>query len=332
MRVKSLKFKVKSKLSVSSFKYSVEEDSKRGIEALERNTPNAESPTENRELKTYSPVFSPLFASLHSVLSTQYSVLFLLLLAACAAPTPAAPVGPPTVINKLLATVYISPTPDAAQVQATRAAVVPTVTAPLPTPTDTNTPYIGVFLGEADAGDDGPAINVTPQLPNPTAAEITAAIAAPGCAAQVEPSFGTQWNSSPEAVQRMGCAIQVAEPFRGVLQVFERGVMYWRGDTNEIWAVATTGPSAGHYWYVTDAPSAPDDNLTAPEGLRVPVRGFGSVWRTTGGVRDALGYARLDEQPASMQTQRFDGGTLFLDATSGQVFVLLVDGRVFGPY
>lgn len=276
--------------------------------------------------------FRQLIPSLRSALSTQYSVLFLLLLAACAPATPTAPAGPPTVINKLLATVYISPTPNAAQAQATRAAILPTATIPLPTPTDTSTPYIGVFLGEADAGDDGPAINLTPQPPNPTAAEVTAAAPTPGCAAPVEPSFGTKWNSSPEAAQRMGCAIQVAEQFRGVLQVFERGVMYWRGDTNEIWAIATTGPSAGHYWYITNAPSAPEDNLTAPEGLRVPVRGFGSVWRTTGGVRDALGYARLDEQPGSMQTQRFDGGTLFLDATSGQVFVLLVDGRAFGPY
>jgi len=49
-------------------------------------------------------------------------------------------------------------------------------------------------------------------------------------------------------------------------------------------------------------------------------------------VRDALGYATTAEQDIGVNLQRFEGGTLFKDVTVGQVFVLLVDGRAFGPY
>jgi len=50
------------------------------------------------------------------------------------------------------------------------------------------------------------------------------------------------------------------------------------------------------------------------------------------GVRDAIGFAQTDEQQASLATQRFAGGTLLSDASSGQVFVLYADSTLAGPY
>jgi hypothetical protein len=106
--------------------------------------------------------------------------------------------------------------------------------------------------------------------------------------------------------------------------------MYWRGDTGEIWAIAPG--TSGRFWFVANAPPAEETPITAPEGLRVPTLGFGNVWRGVNGVREALGFARTDEQPASFTLQRFQGGTLLKDGSSGQVFALAGDGVAYGPY
>lgn len=254
-------------------------------------------------------------------------LLAALLLAGCAAAAPTPTPAPPPV--KLLATVFISPTPDADQRRATLMAAPPTL-APVASPSPTATAYVGVFLGEVEADDAGPAM-----LPNPfdsAALPDLAATRMPACAIPPDPVFGVNWNAEARVTAALGCPIQIAAQFRGVTQVFERGVMYWRGDTDEVWAIAISGPSAGRYWYV-QAPGQTDNADTlAPPGLRVPVRGFGAVWRGVPQVRDALGFARTDEQDLGMQSQRYELGLLLLDALAGQVFALVVDGTAYGPY
>lgn len=252
-----------------------------------------------------------------------------LLLAACdttgtVTPTPVDLAAQP----KQLATVFISPTPDDAQRQATQSAIQPTITPIPPIPTAAPTAYIGVFLGEAVDEDIQPFISTL----NPPVPTVPAAQVLQNCLLQPDPIFGSSWTANADAASAMGCALQPVVQFRGVMQIFERGVMYWRGDTNEIWAIATSGASAGRYWYAANLPEGNNSDLTAPEGLKLPVRGFGMMWRSVQGVQDALGYARIDEQELAMQSQRFDGGLLHLDSAAGQVFVLLVDGRAFGPY
>lgn len=266
------------------------------------------------------------------LLSTQHSVLIallLLVLAACQG-APAVPEAPTLAVLevKLLATVYISPTPNADEMQATQRAFTPTPS-PVPVlPSPTPTPYVGVFLGEVEA-DVGPDIGLellrVPPTPDRFATQV------PTCTTSPDPAFGESW-SADSVPRRLGCPIQIAAPFRGVSQVFERGVMYWRGDTGEIWAIATSGPSAGQYWYLPQSGEAMNEDITPPGGLRVPVRGFGGVWRNQAGVRDALGFARTDEEEHAMQSQRFDGGLLFLDSSAALVFALIVDGTAFGPF
>src|SRR5439155_19545759 len=75
------------------------------------------------------------------------------ILAGCAGATPTPdPDGPILTgfdpLPKSLATVFLSPTPDAPQAQATVDSRRPTDTPMPPTFTPTPTPYVGIFMGE----------------------------------------------------------------------------------------------------------------------------------------------------------------------------------------
>jgi hypothetical protein len=262
------------------------------------------------------------------LISHPSSLIALCFLAACQPTAPSAATPAENVLEvKQLATVYISPTPNQAQAAATRQSFTPTPQAAVATATPTATAYVGIFLGEVEA-DEGPAFSLA-QLP-PTPNVITTQL--PNCSTTPDAVFGTSWNADAEVPRLLGCPIQIVAQFRGVTQVFERGVMYWRGDTGEIWAIATGDPSKERYWYVAQSAEAMNEDIQAPTGLRAPVRGFGGVWRNTPDVRDALGFARTDEQELTMQSQRFDGGLLLLDSSSGLVFALIVDGTAYGPF
>jgi hypothetical protein len=118
------------------------------------------------------------------------------------------------------------------------------------------------------------------------------------------------------------------------MQLFESGVMYFI-PSGEIWVMAPGGVAGGQYWYVPIAPPDQGWEVPPPEGLRMPTLGFGAVWKAVDGVRQTLGFARTDEQAASVSVQRFDGGALFLDSSAGQVFALIGDpdnGIAYGPF
>lgn len=247
----------------------------------------------------------------------------LLALTACGgdAPTPTAEA---VAVVRVLVTVDVPPTLSAAERAATLAALPPTPTVAPPTPTPTETPYIGVFIGEARAPESNlPPMNVEP-TPQPTEAGV--------CTIPTDPAFGEVWKRDASLVRRLGCAIQERFGFAGGVQVFERGVMYRRQSTNEVWAINPGRVTAGQYWYTNQVPLLSTQGIFAPPGFRVPVDVFGAVWAATTDLRDALGYAITPDQVADMNIQRFDGGTLFLDVTVGQVFVLLVDGDAYGPF
>lgn len=257
--------------------------------------------------------------------AAMHLILLLLALAACT-PSP-----PPTeeavvVAVRQLATVNIPPTPDAAQREATRRAQPVSPTAPLPTATATATPYIGIFLGTPGSEDGGVPI-LDSSLP-------TSVVDAPQtCPIPFDPAFGDGWQANPSVARRIGCPLQERFGFGGNVQVFERGVMYRRADTGEVWAVQPGSLGAGDYWYVGQPLQLPAaDGFSAPTGLRVPGESFLSVWLTNSQISTALGYGTTPEQAADLNIQRFDGGSLLLDVTVGQVFVLFDDGDAFGPY
>lgn len=256
-----------------------------------------------------------------------------LLLAACQTQSAPTLVAEPTSMAKLLATVYISPTPNDAEQQATRFAAQQTPTTVPTIPTATPTVYVGVFLGAADELDDGPlptlALLQPPDEVTPTA--VNPILAA--CPRAADEVFGTLWLTDENATATIGCPTGDPVTYTGSTQIFERGVMYFNPDV-AIWAISQQG-GGGRFWYVTQIPPADDTPISAPEGLRVPVFGFGAVWRSVGGVRDALGFARTDEQATTFTVQGMQGGLLLHDDSAGQVFVLLgtgAEGTAFGPY
>ncbi|MCA9909574.1 MAG: hypothetical protein KC519_13045 [Anaerolineae bacterium] len=261
-------------------------------------------------------------------------VLVMMIFAACqtapiATPDPFAGV----VEAKLLATVAISPTPDESERQATAAAIALLPTQVRATLIPSQTPYIGVFLGELDdsaAPQPAPdsVILVTP-VPL-TAATVTAQ----SCAIPPDDRFGTNWRAETAVTAALGCAGEPAATFQGTIQLFENGFMVFIPG-GEIWAFAQGVPS-GRYWYSAQTPPPAPEDIVAPEGLRVPTLGFGAVWASLPGLRQALGFARTEESSANIIIQRFIGGLLIFDESAGQTFALLGNnqpqGSVYGPY
>src|SRR6185503_19067033 len=109
----------------------------------------------------------------------------------------------------------------------------------------------------------------------------------------------------PLASRNLGCPIELGVSVNGTAQIFERGVMYAR-PSGEVWAIA---PSVNRFWYYPVAlPPPPGDAPPPPTGLFPPSQTFSIVWRTVQGLSDTIGYARTDDQPSSISTQRFQGG------------------------
>lgn len=257
-------------------------------------------------------------------------LLMLVLLAACETESPTESVLPNN-SAKQLATVYISPTPNQAEAQATQTAAVGLIT-PSPTPETLATPtvYIGVFL------EPGPDIDALPLVNATLAAAGSMAVATERpsrCQIPIDPAFGQNWLTNLDLERQLGCAVEVMNPFDGSVQLFERGIMFFQPN-GPIWAVATSGAIGGPYWSVAQQlPAVAEvDQVTPPPGMYAPLLGFGSVWYGVDGVRDALGYARMDEQETRISYQRFEGGTLIADVGNGVVYVLLNNNRAFGPY
>jgi hypothetical protein len=242
---------------------------------------------------------------------------------------------PPEQLVRRLATVYASPTPDADAVRQTQVAIRPTADLRMPTAQPSPTVYIGIFLGAEDAGGGLPVIDPARYQGTLAAAvpPLDATQAAGACAIPVDPVFGASWTSNAEAVTGIRCPIEAAQAYIGTAQIFERGAMYFV-PSGAIWSIAISG-TGGPYWFVPQAPPDTPSEIPAPDGLRLPQLGFGAVWRGVAGVREALGFARTDETAASLTVQRFENGTLILDSSAGQVFVLVGpadSGTAFGPY
>lgn len=261
-----------------------------------------------------------------------FILLLILLLTAC--DSSADPTPQPTEIAIIypLATVGPTATLNQAEIFATQTAQPPTPTTVSNISTPTPTPYVGVFLGEAAVDPLAGSRNVGPSdvLVLPTSSQ-------PGaipliCAYDQDPEFGTAWQQRFNLREEMSCAIQQVSTFEGVVQFFERGVMYYNPFTNEVWAIAPGEPGEPGEFWSTGQVQEVTPSIAAPEGLRVPEGAFGAIWATIPQVRDALGFATTTDQPNDLKTQRFVGGTLLLDVTAGQVFVLAVDGDAYGPF
>jgi hypothetical protein len=271
-------------------------------------------------------------------------VVLAIALAACGEDN-SPPVGDAPVLGgfeslpKQLATIALTPTPSpviaAVESPAVAAAQAVTATHGPPRPTPTLTPYVGLFLGEPTQEGGGPAPTLAPYVFNTSPGGVPvvpAGGAVPstgGCGAAVASVFTNAYNA---VQQRLGCPLNAGAPMSGmVTQPFERGNMFWRGDTRQIYALAANG----QFWQMADTWSdgmpADDPAFAAPGGLLQPVRGFGLVWRSNPAIREALGWAALPEAQYNGYWQDFERGAMFVGNNNLIYALFTAEGQHSGP-
>ncbi|MBX3065360.1 MAG: hypothetical protein KF726_20460 [Anaerolineae bacterium] len=286
----------------------------------------------------------------------------ILLISGCNGAAPTADPNDPILtgvdaLPKQLATIYLSPTPEqlelqATQLQSTLQNQLPTATLAPATYTPTLPPHVGVFLGEAtfEAGDvlnkkpigtpssRGLPGSIQPGIP---VSVPTVVVSNPGvnlppatgittgnCTIPAAPQFA---NPAQNALIRgqLGCPVTGEINVTLVIQPFQKGFMIWR-DTRQIYALSfaaiQSGAASDTLWISPDswAEGQPesDGSFVPPAGLLQPVRGFGLVWRTNQQIRDALGWATSGEQPYQGIWQDFERGWMMTSA-DGRVFALI---------
>jgi len=117
---------------------------------------------------------------------------------------------------------------------------------------------------------------------------------------------------------------QTQETVNAAYQLFEQGHMIWNGNTQTIYVLFPDG----HWEAFADTWQPGDPDPVAgdlPEGLIVPVRGFGKIWEQIGGA-PVLGFATAAEQSYSATWEThplLDGGQ-----TAYTPHFTLPDGRV----
>ncbi|PJF32317.1 MAG: hypothetical protein CUN51_01425 [Candidatus Thermofonsia Clade 1 bacterium] len=173
--------------------------------------------------------------------------------------------------------VIISPTPDPNT-------IIITVTPPIPTPNGLTTPTL------LPTSTEPPTVAQPVESPVPT---LTPTLSA----------FPTETRAQ----------LFIAH------QDFQNGYMFWISTRNVIWVLINTpgNPNTGEWRIYPDtfAEGEPefDLNLIPPsENLFQPRRGFGKLWRTTPGLREALGWATTPEFALNTSYVYQPGG--FIDA------------------
>lgn len=266
----------------------------------------------------------------------NFTLILILCLTACDAFNTPSPTPTDTVIVKVLATAYISPTPNPEQDAATRAASSPTPLPPTATVIPTETPYVGIFIGEADTGDS--FVQFTePLFGVDVVSEPTANASV--CANPIDTPFLPAWRNNPLVNRRMGCPIQGGFGVFGQVQLFENGIMYFYPDINAVWAVTVardditfSSLAHGQFDYLENPPENSTIGMQAPPGLLLPGGAFGSMWLGVEGLRAEMGYAQTEAQEIPLGLQRFENGTFLHDGSSGTVLAFITDGTMLGPF
>jgi hypothetical protein len=269
-------------------------------------------------------------------------LLVMAVLAGCAGPTPTPdPDGPILTgfdaLPKSLATVFLSPTPNAPQAQATVDSRRPTDTPVPPTFTATPTPYVGIFMGAPTFSAGGIIPTGIRGVVRVTLAPLPGTKAPPNssagnqsprsCAVQAAAQFANA-AKNPAVQQKLGCPRGAPFNVKLVAEPFQTGFMFWR-ETREIYVLSTAnilkGAATDTFWRVPDnwneSIPASDPSQVAPAGLLQPVRGFGYVWRSNTTMRNSLGWAIAGEQPYDSTWQDFEHGWM-MTGNNGGVFAL----------
>lgn len=139
-----------------------------------------------------------------------------------------------------------------------------------------------------------------------------------------------------------GCPTGSAQSVAAASLAFERGQMFWTSHEGMIYVLYADGNQpAWDRFADTFNESMPerDPNIVGPQGIwQQPRRGFGTIWRTTPGVRDRLGWALREWEDAyTMTYQQADasaGGTIYMNGPDGKIYELRGDRAhwsIFNP-
>jgi hypothetical protein len=283
------------------------------------------------------------------IITVLVAGLVALALAACGDSDPAPNPDPPILggfesMPKQLATIAITVTPTSVMAGAEPVAVaIATPTSGPARPTATLTPYVGFFMGEptSESGEAPPTlapfvVNPVPGNSGPVGPAISSGGIGPAgsgsgaCGGSIASAFANSYDSSTTVQQRLGCPVDSGAAISMAAQPFERGAMYWRGDTRVIYALGMNG----QFWQVADSwdegMPANDPMLVPPEGVIQPVRGFGLAWRNAAAIRDGIGWATAPEYAYQGFWQDFERGAMFI-GVGNQVYALYTaDGQHSG--
>jgi len=125
------------------------------------------------------------------------------------------------------------------------------------------------------------------------------------------------------------CPSGPAITFTAAEEHFEHGAMIWIGEQDLIYVLYGDGQTP--LWHVfsdewDEGDAIDDPNLTPPDGLYQPTRGFGLIWREQADVRDRLGWATDVEVGFSAEVQRTSRpkyNDIYIRALDGGVWKLL---------
>lgn len=205
---------------------------------------------------------------------------------------------PPTQIIIILTATDVPSTEDVAAPAGTEAV------ADVPTDAGTEEAVGALITPNPDSLTTAGASDATP-TPEPTTLTTTPGAATPAVTAAPTATVTPDFFPTPVRAQ-----VPIAE------QVYERGRMFWIRHTREIWVMAASAedPNRGDWFCYNDTfeegqPEI-DPNITAPEGLIQPRRGFGKLWRSHPEIEAAVGWATTPEFELTSDYTYIAGGTV----------------------
>ncbi|GAB4572379.1 MAG: hypothetical protein Kow0077_11700 [Anaerolineae bacterium] len=173
---------------------------------------------------------------------------------------------------------------------------------------------------------------IVQQAPNPILTPSQQAVSAPPGAVNPGGQCAHPWFFSSRPGP--GCPTGPAVTMAAASLAFERGMMFWLSNEQQIYVLYSDGqqPAWERYpdTYVEGMPER-DPAIVGPQGLwQQPRRGFGLVWRTQPNVRNRLGWALREWEDAYTATVQQagaeSGGNLYLTGPDGIVYELAGSG------
>lgn len=149
------------------------------------------------------------------------------------------------------------------------------------------------------------------------------------CAVTVQGGFAAIYNNNPALAAQLSCPTSAANTVLSAYQPFERGAMVWVASQGSLPQSAIyTLFNNNNFQAFSDTWRDGVDPVSGGQqppaaNLLEPVRGFGKIWRESGGVKDNLGWATSAENGNQAVIQQFERGTMIYLSQTGQTYILI---------